>query len=299
MAKGGRVHPCESVVRLDAETIRQAVRRFLDEDVGFGDVTTDYLVGKDLVARGHIVARESCVIAGMEIARVVFHQLDPYVVYTPNTQDGRRGAPGMPIVRLAGHAAAILTGERLALNLLQRLSGIATLTRQYADAIAGTPALVFDTRKTTPGLRLLEKYAVTVGGGRCHRSGLHDGILIKDNHIAMAGGVSAALARSKRERGQPVQIEVESLEQLQEALDGGTDGVLLDNMSPQVVAEAVNMVRNHLRGSACWIEASGGIAIENARDYACAGVDSISIGALTHSARAVDFSLEINVPCSD
>jgi len=201
-------------------------------------------------------------------------------------------------MRLAGPAAPILSGERLALNLLQRLSGIATVTRRYVEAVAGTGASVSDTRKTTPGLRLLEKYAVRMGGGRNHRVGLYDAVLIKDNHVAAAGGVGAALrAVADRRAGDVVvQIEVDSLEQLAEALDADARAVLLDNFSPAMTAQAVAMIRGRSGGRSIWVESSGGITLQNIREYAAAGVDTVSVGALTHSAPAVDIALDFDVP---
>jgi nicotinate-nucleotide pyrophosphorylase (carboxylating) len=199
-------------------------------------------------------------------------------------------------LRLSGAAAPILSGERLALNLLQRLSGVATMTRRYADALAGTRASVSDTRKTTPGLRLFEKYAVRVGGGRNHRFGLYDAVLIKDNHVAAAGGVTAALQAVAVHRAGDVvvQVEVDSLEQLREALDAGARAVLLDNMTPAETAVAVGAVRGRPNGDTIWVEASGGITLANIRAYAEAGVDTISVGALTHSAPSVDIALDFD-----
>jgi nicotinate-nucleotide pyrophosphorylase (carboxylating) len=199
-------------------------------------------------------------------------------------------------MRLSGPAAPMLSGERLALNLLQRLSGIATLTRRYVDEAAGTPASVSDTRKTTPGLRAFEKYAVRAGGGRNHRAGLYDAVLVKDNHVAAAGGVAAALRSvlSHPIGDLVVEVEVDSLSELAEALDGGARAVLLDNMSPAQTAEAVALVRGRPGGDAVWIESSGGITLQNIRAYAEAGVNTISVGALTHSAPSVDIALDFD-----
>lgn len=287
-------HAC-AVVELDPEVVRREIRRFLDEDVGRGDVTTDAVVRHDASARGWIVAREACVVAGLPFARAAFLELDAGLAVDLVVADGTSVPAGARLVGLAGRAAPMLTGERVALNLLQRLSGVATITRRYVEAIAGTGATVSDTRKTTPGLRLFEKYAVHAGSGRNHRLGLHDAVLIKDNHIAAAGGITAALSAAQRgaSRHLPVQVEVDSLEQLTEALAGGADAVLLDNMAPGQVAAAVSLVRAHPRGAHCWIEASGGITLHNIRAYAEAGVDTISVGALTHSAPAVDIALDL------
>lgn len=285
-----------------------AIRRFLEEDIGPGDATTACLAPAGAVASGAIVARQTCVVAGLPLAEAVFRELDPAVAFEPIAADGDGVAAGAVLARLHGPAAPILTGERLALNLLQRLSGVATLTRLYVTAVAGTGASVSDTRKTTPGLRLFEKYAVRMGGGRNHRLGLHDGILIKDNHVALAGGVAQALQMVQAGRpaagGVPVQLEVDSLDQLDTALALGVDAVLLDNMPPATVAAAVARVRAHPRGASCWIEASGGITLGNVRAYAEAGVDTISVGALTHSAPSVDIALDFDArpderPCHD
>jgi nicotinate-nucleotide pyrophosphorylase (carboxylating) len=283
---------------LDAAFVRDEIHRFLAEDVGEGDLTTERVVPSGATAGARIVAREPCCVAGLFLARAVFGQLDSIVNFRIDVQDGECVPAGARLARLHGPAAPILTGERLALNLLQRLSGIATITRRYADALAGTGASVSDTRKTTPGLRRLEKYAVRVGGGRNHRFGLYDAILVKDNHVAAAGGIGPALRAAKRfpPHRLPVQLEVDSLEQLDEALEIGLDAVLLDNMPPERVAVAVVRIRQHPRGAACWIEASGGITIENIRAYGEAGVDTISVGALTHSAPSVDIALDFDPP---
>jgi len=281
---------------LDATTIEREVRRFLAEDVGSGDVTTARVVPPSALAHAAMVARERCVAAGLTIAAAVFRAVDDAVAVRSCVREGDAVEAGTVLLELDGPAAAMLTAERVALNLVQRLSGIATITRRYADAVAGTGASVSDTRKTTPGLRLFEKYAVHVGGGRNHRMGLHDAILIKDNHIAIAGGVAAALAAARRASGpvMPIQIEVDTLAQLADVLDLGVDAVLLDNMSPATVAKAVRLVRAHPLGRDCWIEASGGITLGTIRAYAEAGVDTISIGALTHSAPSVDVALDVD-----
>jgi nicotinate-nucleotide pyrophosphorylase (carboxylating) len=281
---------------LDAATVEREVRRFLAEDVGSGDVTTARVVPPSALAHAAMVARERCVAAGLTIAAAVFRAVDDAVAVRSCVREGDAVEAGTVLLEIDGAAAAMLTAERVALNLVQRLSGIATITRQYADAVAGTGVSVSDTRKTTPGLRLFEKYAVHVGGGRNHRMGLHDAILIKDNHIAIAGGVAAALAAARRASGpvMPIQIEVDTLDQLSEVLDLGVEAVLLDNMSPATVAEAVRLVRAHPLGRDCWIEASGGITLGTIRAYAEAGVDTISIGALTHSAPSVDVALDVD-----
>ena len=296
------VDPFQSsrVADLDSEVARRWIRLFLDEDLGAGDITTAHVVPASARAHGAIVARQPCIVAGLEFARMVFHELDPTVTIGAVSADGRWVNAGAEIARLHGKAAPILAGERLALNLLQRLSGIATMTDRYVDAVAGTGASVSDTRKTTPGLRLFEKYAVRVGGGRNHRMGLYDAILIKDNHIAAAGGLTAALTAARTARGgdpacHPIQVELTSPAQVAEALAAGVDAVLLDNMSPKEAADAVRAIRAHSGGAACWIEVSGGITLENIRAYAQAGVDTISVGALTHSAPAVDIALDLDI----
>ncbi len=282
---------------LDPVFVREQVRRFLREDIGDGDVTTLWTVPDGTLARGSIVARVPCVVAGLPVAAVVFAELDERIVAEASVADGATVAAGARLMRLAGPAAPMLSGERLALNLLQRLSGIATLTRRYVDAVAGTSASVSDTRKTTPGLRAFEKYAVRAGGGRNHRAGLYDAVLVKDNHVAAAGGVTAALRSifSHPIGDLVVEVEVDSLTQLAEALDGGARAVLLDNLSPAQTAEAVALVRGRPGGGAVWIESSGGITLQNIRAYAAAGVDTISVGALTHSAPAVDLALDFDL----
>jgi nicotinate-nucleotide pyrophosphorylase (carboxylating) len=281
---------------LDEVFVRDEVRRFLREDIGAGDITTAWCLPPGARASAAIVARQACVVAGLPIARAVFAELDADVEAEPLVADGCAVAAGARVMRLAGPAAPILSGERLALNLLQRLSGIATVTRRYVEAMAGTGASVSDTRKTTPGLRLFEKYAVRMGGGRNHRVGLYDAVLIKDNHVAVAGGVAAALrAVADRHTGDVVvQVEVDSLEQLAEALDAGARAVLLDNFSPALTAQAVAMVRGRTGGRSVWLESSGGITLQNIREYAAAGVDTVSVGALTHSAPSVDLALDFD-----
>jgi nicotinate-nucleotide pyrophosphorylase (carboxylating) len=281
---------------LDPAFVRAEVRRFLEEDIGSGDITTAWTVPAGKTASGWIVAREACVVAGLPIAAAVFAELDPGIVADAQADDGARVERATRLMRLIGPAAPILSGERLALNLLQRLSGVATVTRRYVDAVAGTRASVSDTRKTTPGLRLFEKYAVRVGGGRNHRIGLYDAVLIKDNHVAAAGGVTAALAAvaARRTREVVVQVEVDSLAQLTEALDAGARAVLLDNMTCAETAVAVGVVRGRPSGDTIWVESSGGITLANVRAYAEAGVDTISVGALTHSAPSVDIALDFD-----
>jgi nicotinate-nucleotide pyrophosphorylase (carboxylating) len=280
---------------LDPAFVCAQIERFLAEDVGRGDVTTSTVVPASASARGRLVAREACVVAGLDLAREVFAQLDARVVFAPLVADGDGVPAGRTLVELAGPAAPILTGERVALNVLQRLSGIATITRRYVETIAGTGATVSDTRKTTPGLRMLEKYAVQAGGGRNHRMGLFDAVLVKDNHLVAAGGLDAALdALARIHPGVPVQVEVDSLEQLERVIGSGVLAVLLDNMAPALVAEAVRMVRAAPDGARCWIEASGGVTLATVRAFAEAGVDTISVGALTHAAPSVDLAIDFD-----
>lgn len=283
-----------SLADLDPPFVREQVRRFLREDIGSGDITTEWTVPESALAHGQIVAREACVVAGLPVAEAVFAELDGRVVARAESSDGTTVRAGTRLMRLTGPAGAILSGERLALNLLQRLSGVATITRRYVDAVAGTRASISDTRKTTPGLRAFEKYAVRMGGGRNHRAGLYDAVLIKDNHVAAAGGVAAALrsAFAHRTGDVVVQVEVDSLAQLVEALDAGARALLLDNMTPAETLAGVAMVRARPDGGSIWIESSGGITLLNIRAYAEAGVDTISVGALTHSAPAVDIALD-------
>jgi nicotinate-nucleotide pyrophosphorylase (carboxylating) len=233
------------------------------------------------------------VVAGLEAAEAVFSTLDTQQQLEAFASDGEEVEAGKVIARTSGFADVLLAGERVALNLLQRLSGIATVTRKYVRAIEGTNAQIVDTRKTTPGLRLLEKYAVISGGGRNHRLGLDDGVLIKDNHIALAGGVGAAVERARASVGHlhKIEIEVSSEKDLREAIKGGADILLLDNLSPEETARRVTLARE--LAPKITLESSGGITLENVRAYAEAGVDLISVGALTHSARAMDISFKI------
>jgi len=278
-------------VDLEPSLVRDAIARFVQEDVGRGDVTTSAVVPVDARGTARIEARVDFVIAGLEVAASCFEYVGPGTVgWTPLLPDGNRALAGDVLARLEGSLHTILTGERTALNLLGRLSGVATMTRSFVDAIQGTPARIVDTRKTTPGLRLLEKYAVRVGGGHNHRFGLDDGILIKDNHVRAAGGVGEAVTRARNAapHGLVVEVEVTDLSELEEALAAGADAVLLDNMTPEMVREAVTRA-----GGKALLEASGGVTLDNVRAYAEAGVDLISVGALTHSAPTADVSLEV------
>jgi nicotinate-nucleotide pyrophosphorylase (carboxylating) len=272
-----------------------ALRRALEEDVGPGDITTLATVPAGTQTAGRIVAREAGVVAGLPVAAVVFHLLDPAVTFTPLVEDGAAVVAGAALAAIAGDARAILTGERTALNYLGHLSGIATLAASCAAAVEGTGARIVDTRKTTPGLRALEKYAVRTGGASNHRFGLGDGVLIKDNHIQAAGGIAAAVERARRLASHLLRIEVEceTEREVREALAAGADVILLDNMPLVALGEAVRLIRAHSPGVK--IEASGGIGTdpERLRAVAEAGVDYISLGALTHSAPNFDVSLEL------
>ena len=264
------------------------------EDVRDGDRTTLWTVPAGTIASARIVAKAAGVLAGVEVAREVFRQVDESLTFTAEAEDGAAVEPGQVIVRLQGPAAAVLSGERVALNFLQRLSGVATLTRSYVECVAGTGVQILDTRKTTPGLRMLEKAAVRAGGGTNHRTGLFDMVLIKENHIAAAGGIAAAVAavREQNREGLRVEVEVRDVEELREALAAGVDVVLLDNMDPPRLREAVAVARDV--DPAVLLEASGGIDLNTVRDVALTGVDMISVGALTHSAAALDLSLLID-----
>lgn len=300
----------------DSQYIRDLVANALAEDVGSGDVTAEAAIPIRAVGRARIIARESLICAGLPLAEQVFLALDPRMRLERNASDGRRVEKGCELLHLSGNARAILTGERTALNFLARLSGIATLTNQFVQAIAGTKAMIRDTRKTTPGLRLLEKYAVKTGGGTNHRIGLYDAILLKENHIALAGGVKQALDQAhsyaalharthaatpyeepgapeaQKSVALPVQVEVRDERELREALEAGAESLLLDNMPPAEAARCVQIVRS-IR-PACVVEISGGITLANARAYAETGADYLSSGMLTHSAPAANLSLLVD-----
>jgi len=280
---------------LDASEWHNLLRSFLAEDLGPGDITTDTLVFATQRARGEVIAKAPLVLAGIDLFAEVFRLLDSATEAEICCHDGEELKPGQIPARLMASARALLSGERVALNLLQRLSGVATLTQRFVRAVAGTGAKILDTRKTTPGLRALEKYAVRAGGGRNHRKDLGEAVLIKENHIRLAGGVPAALAAVQAAKGRAawIEIEVTNLDELRSALPHYPDVVLLDNMSPGLVRQAVEQVRAHDPARKIRTEASGGITLGNVREFAEAGVDWISVGALTHSAPAVDLSFEI------
>jgi len=278
-------------VSLDPERVRRIVREALEEDIGSRDITTEATVPEHLRARAVLVAKQELVLAGLEVAVAVFKALDPEIAWKPEGAEGDRFYPGTVIGSVAGRAGALLTAERVALNFLQRLSGVATTTRRFVDAVAGTKTRIRDTRKTTPLLRFLEKHAVEVGGGVPHRPGLDGGILVKDNHVRLAGSVRAATRRAVMAAAGldiEVEVEVEAIEQIEDAIAAGARMVLLDNFSPGAVRDAIEQIAGRVP-----VEVSGGVRLDNVRDYAEAGPDYIAVGALTHSAPAMDISLEI------
>ena len=268
------------------------VERALDEDLGSGDVTSALVIPRDAEAPGVIEARQELVLCGVPVARAVFAAIEPKLAFEPAAEDSESLAPGAVIARVSGPLRALLAGERTALNFLMRMCGIATATRRYVDAVAGTGAEIVDTRKTLPGWRALDKYATAVGGARNHRVGLYDGILLKDNHVAFAGGVVPAVkaALAAAPAGLRVQVEVESEEDAQAAVDAGADFLLLDNCPLDVLARIASRLRGH-----ALLEASGGVNLANVRAVAETGVQRISIGALTHSAPAADVALELTI----
>ena len=269
------------------------LRAFLREDVGDGDVTTQATVPDAARGRGVLLTRSECVVSGLPVARRVFSLLDPGVDWSDEAAAGSRAGAGQTLARIAGRARAVLTGERVALNLLQRMCGIATTTRRYVDAVSGTRCRILDTRKTAPGLRMFDRQAVHDGGGDNHRATLSELVLIKDNHRAVAGGAAAAVAAARRTApaGTPIEVEVESETELREAVLAGARRLLIDNQDPETVARWARLARE--LAPDVWIEASGRITLANVRQYALAGPDAVSIGALTHSVAAADVSLEL------
>lgn len=279
---------------LDNGEVLSAIGDFLAEDIGRGDITTQATVASDIRAIGRFLAKEYLVICGLEVAEAVFLNLDAEIPEIETTySEGDEVEEGTVFATLKGYADVLLTGERVALNLLQRMSGVATLTRAYVKAVEGTNAQIVDTRKTTPGLRLLEKYSVVIGGGKNHRMGLDDGVLIKDNHITLAGGITEAVVAAKQKVGHlhKIEVEISNWAQLREAIEAGADIIMLDNQTPDEAAKLVQMSRDMNPG--VMIEASGGMDLDRVRAFAEAGVDLISVGRLTHSARAVDISFKI------
>ena len=271
--------------------VKELVTRALAEDEGLGDITTRCTVSEGLMIEGKFIAKENGIICGLDVVREVFRQVDLLIEFSVQVQEGQEVNKGEVIALIKGNGAGVLTGERVALNFLQRLSGIASRTYETVKQIEGTKAKITDTRKTTPGLRVLEKYAVRVGGGVNHRFNLSDGILIKDNHIRAAGGISEAILKAKANAPHTlkIEVEVENMTQLEEALEAGADIIMLDNMNNQEMKEAVDRVAGR-----ALIEASGNMGDKDLSEIAAIGVDFISVGALTHSVRAMDISLRLN-----
>jgi nicotinate-nucleotide pyrophosphorylase (carboxylating) len=292
---------------VNLETIAlHTVKVALMEDLWGGDVTTQATVGPEVVAEASIIARANGVLAGLDVARLVFREVDAEITMTSDAKDGQRVQPGREVARLRGKAASILSAERTALNFLCHLSGVATLTSRFVRRTRGTEAVILDTRKTLPGLRVLEKYAVQKGGGENHRIGLGDMYLVKDNHIKAAGSITLAVERIQAHRQELLlEVEAQSFEQVKEACEAGVDRILFDNMSLEQIALALQIVDNHpkppappharRKGAKRWpeVEVSGGVSLDNVKEIAELGVDFISVGALTHSAPALDLSLEI------
>ncbi len=282
---------------LDLREIDVLIKTAIKEDVGGGDVTTDSLILEWLSAKGEIIAKEAGIIAGLPVAQRVYQRINKKVSFVPKVEEGTRVLPERILAEVEGPARSILSGERVALNFIQRLSGIATHTSLFVDKIKTYHSKIYDTRKTVPGWRSLEKYAVRVGGGLNHRMGLYDQVLIKDNHIKALEGQSLAkgvrLARERAPQWMLIEVEVKSLEELEEALTSKADIILLDNVTVEDIEKAVKIIRQAKPLHPPMIEASGGVTLENVEAVARAGVDRISVGALTHSAKALDISLEI------
>ncbi len=275
---------------LQDSIVRQIIENALKEDIGSGDITTSAILSGDEAGIAHAVAKSPMVVSGIDIFKEVFLCSDPDLRFDQSTVDGQDASPGDILVEISGNLSNILSAERVALNILQRMCGIATLTRAYVEAVKGTRARILDTRKTMPGLRILDKYAVRTGGGFNHRIGLYDGILIKDNHIESAGGIVPAVERVRKAAHHTLKIEVEakSLQEVKEALSTGVDIIMLDNMKPDEMRKAVDLIKGR-----ALVEASGNVKLDNVGEIAACGVDYISIGALTHSAPAADISLQV------
>jgi len=270
--------------------VDKIIRNALEEDMPYGDITTDMLIDPTEISRAVFITKEDGVVAGLDVAGRVFEILDNKVIFTKIVQDGQKVEKGSILAEVTGNTAALLKGERTALNLLQRLSGIATRTNEFIRRVEGLDVKIVDTRKTTPGLRILEKYAVRMGGGVNHRYSLSDGVLIKDNHIAAAGSIKNAVevARKKLPHTMKIEVETETIEQVKEALEAGADIIMLDNMSIEMMKEAVKLINKK-----ALVEASGNVTLENVREVAQTGVDIISSGSLTHSVKALDISMRI------
>lgn len=275
-------------------SIRRVISAALEEDLAYGDLTSTLLIPPTLLARAEIKAKGHMIVAGVAVARQVFHAVDSSIELTTHADDGTMVRPSTTILSMKGKAQSLLQGERIALNFLQRLSGISTLTHQFCEAVRDYPVALVDTRKTTPGLRALEKWAVRLGGGKNHRFSLHDGILIKDNHLMVMASQRMNItqtclwARQHAPHGLRICVEVETIAQVRQALKGKADVLLLDNMTPDHVRQAIDIIQNQ-----ALVEVSGGITLNNVRDMAEAGPDFISIGALTHSAPSMDLSMNI------
>jgi len=276
------------------EALIESIKGWLREDVGSGDVTTNVTIPEGHQSKAVIHAKDDGIVAGIHVAELVFREVDRTLSFAAKVKDGDRVTRGTILAEVEGSTHRLLTGERLALNLLQRMSGIATRTRMYVDALEGLPTRLVDTRKTTPGHRMLEKYAVRVGGGANHRFGLYDAVMIKDNHIKGAGGITQAVKRARMAipHTMTIEVETENLEQVQEALQAGADIIMLDNMQPGLMREAVTVIREqapHVK-----VEASGNVSLETIRGIAETGVDVISVGRLTYSFESLDISLDLN-----
>lgn len=276
------------------EALRSQIRSWLAEDVGSGDITTETTIPADSRSTAIIHVKEDGIVAGLPVAALVFEVVDRELAFRPLVKDGDRVAKGTVIAEVQGRTHSLLTGERLALNLMQRMSGIATKTDAYVQALKGLPVRLVDTRKTTPGHRMLEKYAVRVGGGANHRFGLYDAVMIKDNHIKGAGGITAAVEASRRAipHTMKIEVETESIAQVEEALACGADIIMLDNMGTELMKEAVALIRS--RAPHVTVEASGGVSLATIHGIAACGVDVISVGGLTYSFNSLDISLDLN-----
>ena len=279
-----------SETQLDLDEINQILENALREDIGSGDITTNMLFQYDAECKAIIRAKEEGLVAGLPIAEMVFRKLDKDIVWSEEKKDGDKVEPNQVLAEITGSQKAVLTGERVALNFLQRLSGIATLTSRFVKAINGLPVKILDTRKTAPGLRILDKYAVRIGGGYNHRFGLYDGVLIKDNHIRLAGGITKAvnILRERAVTQKRIEVEASTIDEVKEALEVGADIIMLDNMALKMIKEAVSLINSRAP-----IEVSGGVTTENVREIAETGVDFISVGLLTHSPRALDIGLYV------
>ncbi len=286
---GDLMHSAKTDEAMDA-SLKELIATALAEDLGSGDITSEATIPRESVSLAVMLAKQDMVLAGLDFSREVFHHLDPDIQFTSLVKDGDRIGAGTEIAKLSGNTRALLAGERVALNLLQHLSGIATITAKYVEQVKGLKVQVLDTRKTLPGLRLFEKYAVRMGGGSNHRMGLYDGVLIKDNHIKAAGGITKAV-ESVRQSGQnilKIEVETKTLDEVREALAAKADIIMLDNMRSDLMRAAVQLI-----GGRAFVEASGNVTLETIRSIAETGVDSISSGSLTHSAPAADISMKI------